>query len=33
MVLAGQELEIAQTIFKTAQDNRPHIKEKPLSSF
>jgi 4-hydroxy-tetrahydrodipicolinate synthase len=33
MVLAGQELEIAQAIFKTAQANRPQIKEKPFSSF
>jgi dihydrodipicolinate synthase/N-acetylneuraminate lyase len=33
MTLAGQEFEIAQATFKTAQANRPQIKEKPFSSF
>jgi dihydrodipicolinate synthase/N-acetylneuraminate lyase len=33
MELAGRELEIAQATFKTAQANRPQIKEKPFSSF
>jgi 1-pyrroline-4-hydroxy-2-carboxylate deaminase len=33
MELVGEELEIAQITFKTAQANRPEIDEKPFSSF
>jgi dihydrodipicolinate synthase/N-acetylneuraminate lyase len=33
MELVGEELKIAQAIFKTALANRPKVQEKPFSSF